>query len=70
MFGLHLPVNEVEARLVELPYILEAYIVAVPFDYPTNIGVLIRPKSAETCVSLLQIRADLHTRFNGINCQH
>lgn len=58
-FGLRVPIHEVEARLVELPYISEAYVVSASFNYVDQIATLVRLKTPETPTSLSKVRGDL-----------
>ncbi|KAF4219339.1 hypothetical protein CNMCM8980_003070 [Aspergillus fumigatiaffinis] len=61
--GLRVPIHEVEARLVELPYIAEAYIVPASFNYMRQIAAIVRLQSPKSTVTLSQIRADLQNKL-------
>ncbi|KAE8152784.1 hypothetical protein BDV25DRAFT_170018 [Aspergillus avenaceus] len=61
--GLRVPIHEVEARLLELPYISEAYVVPTTLNYQRQIAVLVRPTITKSPVRLLQIRSDLQDKI-------
>ncbi|KAB8257941.1 hypothetical protein BDV32DRAFT_160308 [Aspergillus pseudonomiae] len=61
--GLRVPVHEVEARLIELPYISEAYVVPASFHYMRQVAAVIRPQTSKAAVSLSQIRVDLQDKL-------
>lgn len=63
--GLRVPIHEVEARLVQLPYVSEAYVVAATYGYKRQVAALIRASSPNAAISLLQIRLDLQDRLQA-----
>ncbi|KAJ6143894.1 hypothetical protein N7471_003347 [Penicillium samsonianum] len=61
--GLLIPIQEVEARLAELPYISEVYVVPVEFDYTRKIAALVRLTTLKHRPNLSKIRGDLQDRL-------
>ncbi|KAH8432956.1 ANL family adenylate-forming protein [Aspergillus melleus] len=60
--GLHIPLIEVESAVAQLPYVDEAYILAVPdCDTQTRVGALLRVKSGWKDLTLETLRKDLST---------
>ncbi|KAI9367680.1 hypothetical protein BJX61DRAFT_551183 [Aspergillus egyptiacus] len=69
-YSLRVPVHEVEARLVDLPYICEAYVVSATFQYKEHIAALVRltpatmpATTSTTTISLEQVRSDLQEKL-------
>ncbi|KAJ5154986.1 uncharacterized protein N7500_010425 [Penicillium coprophilum] len=62
-YGLWVPLQEVEARLAELPYISEAYVVPVEFNCIQQIAALVRLTNVKVPPSLLNIRGDLQDKL-------
>ncbi|KAE8352206.1 hypothetical protein BDV28DRAFT_149241 [Aspergillus coremiiformis] len=63
--GLKVQVHEVEASLVSLPYVSEAYVVSAVLNYRNQIATLIRLRATgKLNVNLSMVRADLAEKLN------